>query len=278
VTPAAGWQPGPVDVEVLAPAAPVRRRPARPPVLRRFVGTVWTHDLPTEVTAVRVLPDAAVDVVVAGGRVRVAGPDTGPVVERFPGAGWVVGLQVRPGAVPALLGLPATALRDERVELSDLWGRDGDALREAVAAATTPSEAAAALEAGLAERARRAPDEDPLADALLERVQAGGRAAAVAGDLGLGERQLRRRAGVAFGYGPKVLSRVLRFSSVVDRLRAAPDTSLAALAADAGYADQAHLTHEVRALSGLPPSRLRAELGADQRSRRSPGSATRSQR
>jgi AraC-like DNA-binding protein len=73
-----------------------------------------------------------------------------------------------------------------------------------------------------------------------------------------------------------VLARVLRFSSVVDRLRAAPETSLAALAADAGYADQAHLTHEVRTLSGLPPGRLRQQL--DQSSRRSPGAATRSQR
>jgi AraC-like DNA-binding protein len=250
-----------VDVEVLAPAAAVRRRPARPPALRRLVATVWTHDLPATVTAVRVLPDAAVDVVVAGGQVRVAGPDTGPVVERFPSGAWVVGLQVRPGAVPALLGVPATALRDERVDLGDLWGRDGDALQEAVAAATSPGEAAAALEAALAERAGRAPDGDPLADALLERLQTGGPAGAVADDLGLGERQLRRRAGAAFGYGPKVLARVLRFSSVVDRLRSAPGTPLATLAADAGYADQAHLTHEVRALSGLPPGRLRSALG-----------------
>jgi AraC-like DNA-binding protein len=250
-----------VEVEALAPAAPVRRRPARAAVLRRLVATVWTHDLPSTVSAVRVLPDAAVDVVVGGGEVRVAGPDTGPVVERFPSGAWVVGLQVRPGAVPALLGVPATALRDERVDLAELWGRDGEALRDAVAAATNPSEAAAALEAGLAERALRAPDEDPLAGALLDRLRAGGPAAAVAGDLGLGERQLRRRAGAAFGYGPKVLSRVLRFSAVVDRLRADTDTPLAALAADAGYADQAHLTHEVRALSGLPPSRLRAALG-----------------
>jgi AraC-like DNA-binding protein len=267
-----------VEVEVLAPAAPVRRRPARPPALRRLVGAVWTHDLPSTVTAIRVLPDAAVDVVIGGGRVRVAGPDTGPVVERFPDGAWVVGLQVRPGAVTALLGVPATALRDERVDLADLWGRDGEALQEAVAAASSPAEAAAALEAGLAERARRAPDEDPVAGALLDRLQLGGRAAAVADDLGLGERQLRRRAGAAFGYGPKVLSRILRFSSVVDRLRSEPGTPLAALAADAGYADQAHLTNEVRALSGLPPGRLRSELGADQSSRRSPGSDTRSQR
>jgi AraC-like DNA-binding protein len=53
---------------------------------------------------------------------------------------------------------------------------------------------------------------------------------------------------------------VLRFSAAVDRLRAAPSLPLAELAAEAGYADQAHLTHETRALSGLSPGRLRAAL------------------
>jgi AraC-like DNA-binding protein len=57
-----------------------------------------------------------------------------------------------------------------------------------------------------------------------------------------------------------VLARVLRFSAVVDRLRAEPEVALADLAAEAGYADQAHFTHETRALSGLSPGRLRAAL------------------
>ena len=53
---------------------------------------------------------------------------------------------------------------------------------------------------------------------------------------------------------------MLRFSAAVDRLRAELALPLADLAAEAGYADQAHLTHETRALSGLPPGRLRAAL------------------
>jgi AraC-like DNA-binding protein len=57
-----------------------------------------------------------------------------------------------------------------------------------------------------------------------------------------------------------VLSRVLRFAAAVERLRAAPEVPLAALAAEAGYADQAHFTHETRDLSGLTPAQLRAAL------------------
>jgi AraC-like DNA-binding protein len=249
-----------VDPEVLAPAAVVRRRLPREAALRRLVTTVWTHDLPPTTSAVRVLPDAAIDVVVGGGRIRIAGPDTGAVVERFPAGGWVVGFQLRPGAADALLGAPASALRDERVDLEDLWGREAGALLDAVDEQAGPAAVAAAVEHRLAERALAAPDGDPLAEPLLHHLAAGGPTTALADELGLGERQLRRRAGAAFGYGPKVLARVLRFSGVVDRLRADPTLSLAALAAEAGYADQAHLTHETSALSGLSPARLRAAL------------------
>ncbi|MCI3948327.1 MAG: DNA-binding protein [Acidimicrobiales bacterium] len=249
-----------MDVEVLAPAAAVRRRLPRPPALRRLVTTVWTHDLPGTATSVRVLPDAAIDLVVGGGRVRVAGPDTGAVVEHFPAGGSVVGFQLRPGAAAALLGVPASALRDERVDLEDLWGRAGRALTAAVDPTAPPGQVAAVVEARLAERVRGAPDGDPLAGPLLERVAGGRPVGDLADELGLGERQLRRRAGAAFGYGPKVLARVLRFSAAVDRLRAEPALPLADLAAEAGYADQAHLTHETRALSGLSPGRLRAAL------------------
>jgi AraC-like DNA-binding protein len=50
---------------------------------------------------------------------------------------------------------------------------------------------------------------------------------------------------------------VLRFQRFLHAARAAgPERSLARLAADTGYADQAHLTRESRDLAGLPPGAL----------------------
>jgi AraC-like DNA-binding protein len=59
---------------------------------------------------------------------------------------------------------------------------------------------------------------------------------------------------VAFGYGPKVLARILR----LQRALRSPHrtTDLARVAADAGYADQSHLSREVRALTGQSPTEL----------------------
>ena len=76
----------------------------------------------------------------------------------------------------------------------------------------------------------------------------------IAERLGLSERQLHRRSLAAFGYGPKTLARIRR----LQRALAVPaPVGGAAVAAAAGYADQAHLTREVRALAGVPFGRLR---------------------
>jgi AraC-like DNA-binding protein len=72
--------------------------------------------------------------------------------------------------------------------------------------------------------------------------------------VGLGERQLHRRCLAWFGYGPKVLQRVLRFQRAV-RL-AERGLGYADVAATIGYADQAHLARDVRALSGVTLAEL----------------------
>lgn len=74
----------------------------------------------------------------------------------------------------------------------------------------------------------------------------------LAADLGLSQRQLRRRFHDAVGYGPKTLQRILRLR----RFLALADGDLARAATEAGYADQAHLAHETRQLTGLTPSTL----------------------
>jgi transcriptional regulator GlxA family with amidase domain len=72
----------------------------------------------------------------------------------------------------------------------------------------------------------------------------------------LSERQLRRRFHVAIGYGPKVFDRVMRLQRLLALAPAASPGGLARLAADAGYADHAHMAAETARLTGLPPTAL----------------------
>ncbi|MDQ4020551.1 MAG: helix-turn-helix domain-containing protein [Actinomycetota bacterium] len=78
--------------------------------------------------------------------------------------------------------------------------------------------------------------------------------AATADALGWTERTLHRRCRDAFGYGPSVLRRILRFRLAL-RL-AGQGASFSATAVRVGYADQAHLAREVRALAGVPLGQL----------------------
>ena len=74
---------------------------------------------------------------------------------------------------------------------------------------------------------------------------------------GLSERQIHRRCTAAFGYGPAVLTRMLRLRRVLRLARAGrPPLRLAGLATAAGYYDQQHLAREVRAIMGTTPTDL----------------------
>lgn len=72
--------------------------------------------------------------------------------------------------------------------------------------------------------------------------------------MGLSERQLHRRSLAAFGYGPKTLARVLRLVRALRLVR--EGVPPASVAVTTGYADQAHLSREVGALTGTQLSVL----------------------
>jgi methylphosphotriester-DNA--protein-cysteine methyltransferase len=83
----------------------------------------------------------------------------------------------------------------------------------------------------------------------------GSRISGVAQDLGVSERHLHRRTVDAVGYGPKMLGRVARLRRLIGLSAGAP-SSLAERAVAAGYASQAHMSDEVRRLTGLTPVRF----------------------
>ena len=67
---------------------------------------------------------------------------------------------------------------------------------------------------------------------------------------GLSSRQLHRRSLVAFGYGPKLLARILRMQRSIALARTG--LTFAETAALAGFADQGHQARDVRDLAGVP--------------------------
>ncbi|MEV7803084.1 helix-turn-helix transcriptional regulator [Microbispora sp. NPDC088329] len=215
---------------------------------------VWWSVSPGSATAARrVLPDGCMDVIWADGALLVAGPDTAAhVVADRPGARYV-GLRFGPGTGPAVLGVPAHELRDRRVPLAELWpGAEARRLAErAGEAAELGRSVGAVLEeaAGLRPGAAPGPVDAVVVTAVVNGVRAGLPVARIAADAGVGERRLHRRCLDVFGYGPRTLGRILRMNRAVDLARGG--APFATVAAVAGYADQAHLSREVRSLTGV---------------------------
>jgi AraC-like DNA-binding protein len=194
---------------------------------------------------VRVIPDGSTDIVWReGAGAAVAGPDTAAWISKTAPGGLIVGARFRAGAGQAL-GVPLEELRDLRVPL-DALGLDLQAELDQAAA----PEAIAQLALRLA--AATPPDPAVQAAARLLRDPER-RVEEIAFSLGFSERQLRRRFLATVGYGPKTLQRILRMRRFLDSA-SADDLARDALAA--GYADQAHLTREVRALTGLTPGEI----------------------
>ncbi|WP_119389257.1 helix-turn-helix domain-containing protein [Taklimakanibacter lacteus] len=236
-------------------------RPVAPALSESF-SHVWTHRMP-EVGAppVIVTPDATIDVQWIEGKLRVAGPDKSPQTEVLKPGTTVIGFRFRPGAAAQWLGTAAHELRDQRVMLDDLWGAKARRLADHVGGDEDVTALIASLEGALAGAmpARIAADKVMIAAfTLIERGPPPGVSLIpwLGRALALSERTLRRRFDEAFGYGPKTLDRILRYQRFRKLSHKAPRTSTALLAAEAGYADQAHLVRESRRLTGRTPLAL----------------------
>lgn len=221
---------------------------------------LWVRRAPDSgATDARVVPDGCLDLLWRSGKLEIAGPDTGHRrVPLAPGE-LICGVRLRPGAARPLLGeVPATAVRDAQPGLDLLWGGEVRRLEDRLAAVSDPWRAAGVLAGALTARlGAHRPDAVAVAVAeALDRPRPPG-VGALARELGYSERQLRRRVLAAAGYGPKTLEQILRFRRSLAAAGSRADWSR--IAAEQGYADQAHLSRQMRRWSGAPPRELAAQ-------------------
>lgn len=189
-----------------------------------------------------------------------AGLYAGPVmIESFGGA-CCVQVNFTPLGARQFFGLPMSELRDRMVGLDDALGFDGIALRERLGEASdwdTRFDIAEGFIAGrLAEANALSPE---IAWAYRTVIASGGRTrvSAIAGEIGWSRKHLATKFTDAIGIGPKTLSRIVRFNRALS-LSKRQDDDWAGIAADCGYADQAHLVREFRQLAGETPTALAA--------------------
>lgn len=201
------------------------------------------------------LPDGRTSLVIrvereGRGDATVLGPRTRAKFKRATGFVRATAIQFKPGWSASLFGVPANALTDQLVPLTELWGAS-DLTAQMIAARSIPAilehlssavAARAAFESTSARLARRAVR---LFEAAETRVEV------VAAQLGVTARHLRRAFVEHVGVAPKEFARGVRLQRAIKTSARSSDWSM--IAHDAGYYDQAHLIGDFRELVGLTP-------------------------
>jgi AraC-like DNA-binding protein len=227
------------------------------PALRDHFLCVWKHVIPGDhVGAIAVVPDGCVDLLWCDDRLVVVGPDiTAANPDLRPGT-TVLGMRFRPGAAARWLGLPMTEIVASEIDMREIWGASARDIAGRLQDASGPYEQAGLLQQLLSRMTSsiEAPSRDGAAIFAILQNDAGHEGEGVTRltrQLDLSERTLRRRSRDLFGYGPKTLDRILRFQRFQALARRRRHAGLAEMAYATGYADQAHLSREIQALSGM---------------------------
>jgi AraC-like DNA-binding protein len=165
----------------------------------------------------------------------------------------------------ALLGVPASALAGDTVDLGHLLAGGATTLVDRLASAGGWAERFDLLDAELTRLLRRGRGEagvHPEVGYAWDRLaESGGnlRIEELAREVGWSRRHLAGRFRSETGLSPKAAARVIRFEGACDRLLAPDRPALARVAAETGYVDQAHLSRDFRDLAGLPATAWLAE-------------------
>ncbi|MGI9288381.1 MAG: helix-turn-helix domain-containing protein [Pseudomonadales bacterium] len=166
----------------------------------------------------------------------------------------MVGVMLRPGVVDPLSHTPASALAERHTLLEDVWAHsDLSELRERLEAAPTPADHLLILEDMLSRRLPIAQGINPLIAQSLLRFDHGVSVGDVVVESGFSHRHLTRTFKTTVGLSPKTYCRLQRFNCALNHLHSVPNVTLTDISTANGYADQAHMTREFRAIAGVAP-------------------------
>ena len=261
-----------------------RHAAPRPP-LDAFVEAIWAVRGSGGYRRFVMLPNGAVQLMINFGAPHCVLRADGRRIDRECRDAWIAGLQdtpleiespdvsdllairFRPGGAHAFLPLPLHAVTNAVVDAGDTVGSAVAELREQLAlAADWPTRLRLTEDWLLARLRPREVDHRRIAAAVaaLSSERAPASVHATCERLGLSNRHLIVLFRALVGLPPKTFARVQRFHAALTRLPSA--NNRAALAADLGYADQAHFGHDFRRFAGVAPGDYLQRRGPDDES------------
>ena len=235
--------------------------------LQPYVGCFWVVTAERDAT-LHVVPDGSTSISLELQQGRpsgwfLRGPLVHPEERQFSSPATLVGIRLRPGVAFLLTGIAAHAMVGRRIGLNRSAAFD-----ELVCAETrlrTPEACIDVLQRFLIGRLTNATVHDVVAKALheIERERGCLRVTDIAARCHVSPRHLNRLMREWVGYGPKYFANMVRFQATLKQMEKSPTRSAAALAAETGYFDQAHLTLDLGRFAAATPRHLASSGVAD---------------
>ncbi|PST21914.1 AraC family transcriptional regulator [Mesorhizobium plurifarium] len=262
-----------VDTQRLGPPALARtsgiyREQPPPAALASHFKCLWLHRMPDGVPSnIAVVPDGCCDIIWSSKGLALVGPDRTAAFPKLPAGETIIGARFRIGAAASWLRKPLRDITGQTVPLNLLWDCDTDEIEARMREAASTPERLGVLAVVLLERLWAAEPQPPDIAACVARLQVDRLTVddpirTLVREIVTSERTLRRRCHEHLGYGAKTLDRILRLQRFLTACHARPGDTLANLALDAGYADQAHLAREARELTSFTPREIQRQLTA----------------
>jgi AraC-like DNA-binding protein len=241
--------------------------------LSRWVECCWTFESPAApdhapldhaAAEHAVRPDGCLDIVYSP-ELGLRAVGAMPVEQRFRmSAGMAVaGVRFRPGLARQFLQAPPVELTGQLPPLEQIWGRRARELESRLSGSPSAEERARLLLSELPPPGAVLNDAPGAVGRAMEAIAAAHGVLDLdwaAAQAGMSARQFRRRCLEESGLTPKLLCRVLRFRRSLE-LAASRRLSWAAIAAETGYFDQAHLIRDFREFTGRTPMAVFSNTG-----------------
>jgi AraC-like DNA-binding protein len=254
------------------------------PPLSRFIELIWAVQGTPDYTREKVLPNGAIELIINLGSYHkvvsktdhrhfevfreswLAGIQEDYIIIEALRESDLIGIRFRPGGAHAFLHFPVSEMTNHVVECEQLFGALLRQLREQLLETPRFDQRIRLIENFMLKRIDPATEDPLIAYALREIHQHDGQKMIyqLSREVGYSHKHLISRFRAAVGVSPKRLCRILRFQSVIHRIKNQTQVRWADVAQQCNYYDQAHLIHEFRHFSDANPSGYLQHRDADE--------------
>jgi AraC-like DNA-binding protein len=230
-------------------------------VVERYWSVTWNLPVGESITQ-RIIAAPAITLTLESGSVPapivITGVYRGAWQREIRESGSAFGIRLKPAGLGVLSDLTPHRIADATVPSSRTLDARLHGLLERIARADAPTERTALADDLIAEHlAERPPDQSALlANAVVAHLTSSvvpERGSELAARFGVSERSIQRALQGTIGHGPKWVARWTRLQEVARVLSLRPESEMAAIAIELGYADQAHLINDFRRAVGMTP-------------------------